>query len=92
MDFCFCSGAIRGSVDWQKLMLCVVEASRGAGGAVPGWIPWDFGSMDLVDSYLCRVRFIHGPPGAVQTTHVQLFDMVCLDVVKEVLVQRLQEL
>jgi hypothetical protein len=80
------------AVEWQQLMRCVVEASKLAVGAPPDWIPWDSASVDLVDSYLCRVQVQRtaGPVGFAQGTSIQLFDTLCLDVVKAVLVKRLQ--
>jgi hypothetical protein len=86
-----CVGA-GNAVNWQQLMHCVVEARKRAGGAPPDWIPWDSGSVDLVDSYLCRVQVQRkaGPVGVAQGTYIQLFDPVCLDILIAVLVKRLQ--
>ncbi len=71
-------------------MRCVVEASKRAGGAPPEWIRWDSSSVDLVDLFLCRVQRREGPVGPARSIHIQLFDTLCLDAVKTVLVGQLQ--
>jgi hypothetical protein len=76
------------TVDWYQLWPYVVEASKRAGGP-PGWIRWHSDSVDLVDSYLCRVQHEAGHPGIVQLTSIELLDTLCLDVIRAVVFKEL---